>query len=411
MKTASRWLLPLAMALFAVVSCGKEPEGGSDVPDESEIIICNGGATDYVLVYQDAVSSAASELVKAFSAKAAVSMPSGKSSTASVKPLEILLGSTGREETEQVLSEIGAAGYAIETVGRKFVIVATDDALLARALYDFQSSILKNAVYNKSGTINLKTGFRKVMKNVKTTFRDCIESGWTFSVQTTAVGNCPAIGSCSVAQGACSDGKFVYFVLCNSGDTEAVICKYTLSPFAFIASSDVFNGGHCNDLAFDTAGNRIILAHGQTQGKILTPIDASTLKVGTDFNITVGSGAITYCSSRAKYAISQGGSTLHFADASFNVLSSNTRTDSTGYTAQGMGSDDAYIYFPMSGSGDNVLVTYNWDAKYVTTITVSVAMESESMFCVNDDYYICFYKSGSGAVLHKMTPVPQYIYK
>jgi hypothetical protein len=59
-----------------------------------------------------------------------------------------------------------------------------------------------------------------------------------------------------------------------------------------------------------------------------------------------------------------------------------------------MGSDEDFIYFPMSGSKDNVLVVYDWNGNYVTTVTVPMSHESESMFWVNGKYYIAYNTNG-----------------
>lgn len=224
----------------------------------------------------------------------------------------------------------------------------------------------------------------------------------------TYLGNVPRDGDHYVAQGAASDGKYVYFVLRDKNDEEAVIVKYTLDPFKSVSVGPVFNGGHCNDLTFDTKNNWIVLAHGQSQGKTLTLLDPSTLKVIRDITITVGSGAITYNTKRQNYAISQGGTTLYVADNDLKVLHSYGRTDKTGYTAQGMGSDDNYIYFPMSnGKTDNLLVTYRWNGVHVADLKLKIAKESESMFWVNGKYYVCFYDSDNtnkGAALYEVFP-------
>jgi len=57
--------------------------------------------------------------------------------------------------------------------------------------------------------------------------------------------------------------------------------------------------------------------------------------------------------------------TLYITDSDFKVLKAYHRSDKTGYTAQGMGSDDDFIYFPMSGHKDNILVVYDWNGNYV----------------------------------------------
>ena len=77
------------------------------------------------------------------------------------------------------------------------------------------------------------------------------------------------------------------------------------------------------------------------------------------------------------------------------------------YCAQGMGSDDSYVYFPMSPikdiSTDNVLVVYGWDGKYIDTLHLPITYESETMFYAAGDYYIVFNRGG--ASLYRLIPV------
>ena len=102
---------------------------------------------------------------------------------------------------------------------------------------------------------------------------------------------------------------------------------------------------------------------------------------------------------------------FYVADGNFKVTLNTKRTDSTGYTAQGMGSDDSYVYFPMSGSKDNVLVVYDWAGKFVTTLTVPLTIESESMFYAAGRYYVAFYAGSKvGASLYEIIPVHYYSY-
>ena len=123
----------------------------------------------------------------------------------------------------------------------------------------------------------------------------------------------------------------------------------------------------------------------------MTSIDPSNLSVKEQtIDIENGSGAITYSAQRDKFAISQGGKSLHFLDGELNLLTSFDRTDKTGYTAQGMGSDEKYIYFPMSGTDSNFIVVYDWEGNFVDQLLLDFPWESESIFWVNDTYYIAF---------------------
>ena len=77
-----------------------------------------------------------------------------------------------------------------------------------------------------------------------------------------------------------------------------------------------------------------------------------------------------------------------------------------GYTAQGMGSDDSFVYFPMSGSRRNILLAYDWDGNLVSNLNLDLPYESESMFYANGDYYVCY--NHNGAVLYRIRPLLSY---
>ena len=94
---------------------------------------------------------------------------------------------------------------------------------------------------------------------------------------------------------------------------------------------------------------------------------------------------------------------IHFLNKKLKVQSSVSREVLENYTAQGMGSDSKYIYFPMSGSSDNILAVYDWDGNFVRTVSLPTTVESESMFFVNGTYYVNFYVAGgNGARLCRL---------
>ena len=127
----------------------------------------------------------------------------------------------------------------------------------------------------------------------------------------------------------------------------------------------------------------------------------------------LGIGGITYNAKRNIYGITQGGSKFQTADAGFKMIDNFGRDDGmkNSYTEQGMGSDDSYVYFPMSPNSNspekvNILVTYTWDGKYVGNLKIPLSLESESMFYANGEYYVNFYNNG--AVLYRVYPDLQY---
>ena len=81
-------------------------------------------------------------------------------------------------------------------------------------------------------------------------------------------------------------------------------------------------------------------------------------------------------------------------DKDLGYVTSHERTKLEGYTAQGMGSDENYIYFPMSGSGQNILDTFDWDGNRICQVILPTPHESESLFYVNGRHFVSFNYDG-----------------
>ena len=207
--------------------------------------------------------------------------------------------------------------------------------------------------------------------------------------------NSPKQGQYGVAQGAATDGTYIYPALRNSDDSGSVITKHRLDDGSFVAVSPVLDLGHANDMTFNTEKNLLVVAHGQKEGKILTLVNSETLEFIEDVDIEKGSGAITYNPTTNSYAISQGGKSLHMLDADLNYVTSYDRTKPSGYTAQGMGSDEQFIYFPMSGNGQNILDTFDWKGNPVCHIILPTPHESESLFYTNGRHFVSFNYNGA----------------
>lgn len=308
---------------------------------------------------------------------------------------EVLIGQTNRTETAEVMASLPENSYTMRIVGNKLVIVGTDNNMTTLALFAFKEKLLANAERSGNGTLTVTEAdcFTETL-DASLSMKDLIEGKYTLQSVSKGVVQTPRQGEYYIGQGSASDGTYAYFVLRNKNDTGSKITKHRLDDGSLVAVSEVLDLGHGNDMTYDVKNKRLVVAHGQSEGQILTLVDPETLTLIKDIGIPKGSGAITYNELKDRYAISQGGKTLHILDGDFKHIVSYTRSDSTGYTAQGMGSDDDYVYFPMSGSKDNKLVVYNWEGKYITTLTVAVDHESESMFWVNGKYYIAYNTNG-----------------
>lgn len=421
----SKYIRPIVAALLialALCACGKTEEpvqttAPADVtttttaattpeaPADAALYLVENGKTTYSVIRPDetsaAISTSAANLYQKIKAKTGVTMKlasdwyNTRTENPDLSGPEILVGATNRPETAEVLASLPENSYAIVIRNEKLVIVGKTNALTELALYAFEEKILNNPDKCREGylcfdeadnmTVTLDTPF---------SLAEMIKGGYRISVDSVKIAHTQKQGQYGIGQGSASDGTYVYFVLRNSNDTGSVITKHRMDDGSFVAVSEVLKLGHGNDMTYDAKNHRLVVAHGQSEGKILTLVNADTLALIRDINIPEGSGAITYSVAKDRYAISQGGSTLHILDSDFKWVASYRRSDKTGYTAQGMGSDEDFVYFPMSGKSDNVLVVYDWNGKYITTINVPMSHESESMFWVGGKYYIAYNTSG-----------------
>lgn len=402
LPAASRVLVAGIFAVMLFASCSKEENVAEN------ITIIEGGQTTWTIAY-DKLKGNASEFLNAFATYTGCT-PRSYLESAEQNVKEILVGKTSRQETTEALEGI-TNGFKIGFHGGKLVITGTDDNWIAVALYEFEKKVLKSSKYMSNGSLKIPEDL-----NLSESYDDpqmiarLLNRGYTdITLNNEKVMSCAGEGLIKIAQGAASDGNHVYFALRNSGDTQAMVFKYDMTGKQ-VAKSEVFNAGHCNDMTLNTKTSKLYVAHGSAAPKKLTPVAATDLSIGTVANISVGTGAISYNAARNCYAISQGGKNLVLCDAGFKTVQSYTRTDDADYTAQGMGSDDHYIYFPMSGSKDNVLVTYDWNGRYIATLKINLSLESESMFYAAGNYYVNFHETSKGAQLYKITPVFNYSY-
>jgi hypothetical protein len=141
-------LLAITMVL-GLVSCGDNndeqvsdtSDAGEMVPNDGENVTLFAGAeNDYRIVYSADAGDAVKNQVKAI--KTAVSAATGvtvqmavdNSKTMTEVDREIVLGKTSRKESTDVIDKISGLGYAIEFVGEKLIVTASNETLLAFAI-------------------------------------------------------------------------------------------------------------------------------------------------------------------------------------------------------------------------------------------------------------------------------------
>ncbi len=322
----------------------------------------------------------------------------------SARSQEVLIGNINRRESKESLSLISGVGYIIRVVNRKLVIAGTDDVWTAIALYEFRDKILNSSKYMTNETLVIPLNLLiKYETNDPQLLAFLINHNYPFSLSLDYVLTCPIDGNHTTGQGSTSDGDNFYFAIKNTQDSSAKICKYNMSSLKTTGKTAAFNGGHANDLTYNSHSDCLYLARGRSQSNYLTVISCKDLSIVEEKQIPVGAGAITYNSLIREYAVSQGGLSLHILNEKFELEQSFDREYAADYTAQGMGSDDSFIYFPMSGKRDNIIVVYDWSGNYVTTLTLETPSESESLFYASGNYYVTF--ASAAASLYLIKPI------
>lgn len=408
-----------AIASFILLFSCEENKGNEPVvvPEtEGLVSIAVDSKTNYKIVYDVALKATAEAFSSVLNSWTGATFNTAKVADASESPYEIIIGSKGRVAIDKALAEV-SHGYSVQLSNKQLVIAGTDDNWTILALEAFGENVLKNTDFCKNGSLEIPQDWKGLSYNVDDPqmIGFLLQKNRKFTIKTTLAGTCPQKGVYKVAQGAASDGEYVYFVMKGNEvnyNSQCVVYKYTLHPFKYVAVSEEFNGHHANDMTFDTKNKRALVVNGSGAAGNLTAIDANTLAIST-ITTSLGIGGMTYNPSRNIYGITQGGKKYQTVDENFKIINDFGRSDNPGYTAQGMGSDSYYVYFPMSpnsSSSDrsiNILVAYDWNGHYKGIINIPLSMESESMFYAAGEYYVNFYSSG--AQLYKISPVITYI--
>lgn len=239
------------------------------------------------------------------------------------------------------------------------------------------------------------------------------EGGAEVSAKATILKSFGADGNFNVAQGACTDGKYVYIILENQNTGGAgykkeshycKIYKIDLATCKIVKTSEPILTDHGNDCAYNSRTGQIVVCHNAPNKKYLTFVDAETLTVVkkvTDNKLEMF--AVAYNANYNKYVVG----IANYYD--YGILSASLAYEkrvngtNTGYTKQGIDCDDKYIYLLQYNS--NVISVHDWDGNYVRTIKLTnVTKEPEAIFHIGDDFYMTSYAgSKKGAILYKLT--------
>ncbi len=379
--------------------------------------IVSEGTSPYTIVYAHGDAKAktyATNLATAISTLTGVELPI-TTDTAAVSEYEIVLGPTNLHDPNRAWD--AAYGYAVRMEDKKLVITGTDANHTVIALWAFDKQVLQNTSLVGEGRLQVTDEQTTVATFAQTqaTLSNIVRNGWSHSLSQTKVCHQPTDGAMKVSQGVCTDSTHVYFVIRNTSDTEARVYKYRMADWSFVSKTEIFNGGHCNDLMYDAPHKRIICIRGGTNGDIKeqsVAIDPETMAVTEGPTIPEGATAIDYNTTRNQY-ITRYGSDIKVRDTTLAVVKTGSRTDGVNMTAQGMGTDADYFYFPMSpknGETYNALLVYDWESLHCKAILrIPVSIESESMFELHGEYYVSYYQGGDGATLYHVDVTLNYV--
>ncbi len=386
-----------------------------DTPVEEGIVIIEDGASEYSIVYAAAggadAKADAEALAKAIRIVTGVSL-SVLDDSAPEKEHEIVVGcGNTRKVSAGLESGIRKFGYRLARVGEKLVVTGSDENHVVMALDRLRRYVLKNKTYASKGYFMFPDSKAATgdFDMTQASLKNIVKNSWKYDLSLTRIVAQKPDGALTTAQGVCCDGENVYFVLKNgSADTQARVYKYRMSDWTFVAKTEIFNGGHCNDLVWDPNNRRVISIRGGVNASVkeqTVAIDPVTMETSEGPAIPGGATAIDYNPVQKKF-ITRYGKNLCQRDLNMNVIMTTQRNDGNTMTSQGMGSDDEYFYFPMSpknGEEYNAILVYDWmTGSYRTTLQIPSNRESESMFEHDGVYYVVFYMWNECAVLYRI---------
>lgn len=222
-----------------------------------------------------------------------------------------------------------------------------------------------------------------------------------------------SVGYYDTLQGGCSDGTYGYFTLYNRNKEKCKIAKFNLSTGKKVKVSKVLAISHGNDLAYNSAQNVLAAVHSTNNGKQITIINPTTLKIIRHEFITLdepvpgmsekrrsnfkGVGAMAYNEQHDQYvARVKSTNDLLFMDSDFNAVRYVSIDKPVKQTFQGMDTIGDYVLVGQSfksSSDYNLLCVYDWEGNLVSRINIKKGYELECLFHTDDKFYAGFYRS------------------
>lgn len=233
----------------------------------------------------------------------------------------------------------------------------------------------------------------------------------TFELRSVAKGK---VGQYDTMQGGCYGNGYGYFALYNRNKEKCRIVKIDLNTGKRVKKSKILNIAHGNDLTYNENTNQLIAVHNSLNGKMVSFIDPTTLKVIGTKTIELdeslpgltesrraafaGIGALAYNSEHNQYvARIKNLADLLILDENLNPVRYVRLTKKDSQTYQGMDTVGDYVLVGQSYKGSNpynIISVYDLDGNYISKITVKKGTELENVFHNGSTFYAGFYTSG-----------------
>ena len=210
---------------------------------------------------------------------------------------------------------------------------------------------------------------------------------------------------CRVVQGGCTDGTY-YYVGLNNGvktlDSISAIHKYEIATGKLVKTYEGVKASHCNDMVYNHDTHELMIVHNQPDREHISVFDPDTLEYKRTITVDHEIYGLSYDPYEKCYWVGiSHGFTFAKLDLNFKTIAVYNSPE-TGYTHQGIDSDDKYVYLVKYNS--NAIMVHLKDGSYVREIPLPVTSnEAEHIFHIGDTLYVGYYKSSKGGMLYKLS--------
>ena len=358
--------------------------------NESTSIIISDEASRHVLYARDKIQLVVEDLTKK-------ALTEGDNSQ-----FEILIGDTGRAESIALKKTLAADEYAIKTVGKKIVIVASNEAFLYEAAKYFCDNYLKApylSVSDGEATLFAK-GIDVKRAGDKTSVHYQLSRGThlsavgvpVYTIENEKYGPKDSNPRYHGRQGGYFDGENFYQAYINKTTELAIIEKKNVKTGEILYSEE-YNIGHANDMAYDPYNNRVMVGDGEN----IWFFDADTLEYqgATTIDSAHGATRIAYSAERHTYVMGF----FHYYNDNFEYMDKSfgrqlSQLNVSNVTGQATDCDDTFIYWLIHRYVDGVynvfVVVYDWYGTILAIVEVAVpgGYEPENISSIDGKLYI-----------------------